>query len=209
MATKIRSVLATLTTSGVVFLLVYWSVWHYEASTVRSRSLRFACLDFYGRKIVNALETYRQKHGSYPKSLDDLPASQEDWGDSVLQDPWKRPYYYVSHGDRFDLLCLGRDGELGGEGIDADIDMKANDVDLKIRPTLSQFLFESECGRIVWWVAIFASFCAGFICFLVSSPRKENRATMLAIIISSGVAACFAVFHGSVFVSVLVRMRNI
>lgn len=49
-------------------------------------------------------------------------------GSKILQsmpdDPWGRPYYYVypsTHGREFDIYTLGADGEEGGEGANADI----------------------------------------------------------------------------------------
>ena len=49
------------------------------------------------------------KQGGY---LDRLPA-----------DPWGRPYQYLSPGQRgaVDIYSLGADGQLGGEGVNADI----------------------------------------------------------------------------------------
>lgn len=49
-------------------------------------------------------------------------------GSKILQsmpdDPWGRPYYYVypsTHGREFDIYSLGADGEEGGEDANADI----------------------------------------------------------------------------------------
>lgn len=43
----------------------------------------------------------------------------------IAPDPWGRPYIYISPGrvnpSSFDLYTLGRDGEVGGEGEDADL----------------------------------------------------------------------------------------
>lgn len=43
----------------------------------------------------------------------------------IAPDPWGRPYVYLSPGranlSGFDLYSLGRDGQIGGEGDDADI----------------------------------------------------------------------------------------
>lgn len=44
---------------------------------------------------------------------------------SQIVDPWGNPYVYISEGQRnpgsFDLVCLGADGQDGGEGDNADI----------------------------------------------------------------------------------------
>lgn len=86
-----------------------------------------------------ALDNYRLDNGSYPTTKQGLQALREEptielaprnWRGPYLRkevpdDPWGRPYIYVSPGEvnpnSFDLLTLGRDGQLGGEGEDADI----------------------------------------------------------------------------------------
>ena len=42
---------------------------------------------------------------------------------AVPKDPWGRDYVYRSPGEHgeFDLVSLGRDGRVGGEGEDGDI----------------------------------------------------------------------------------------
>jgi general secretion pathway protein G len=42
----------------------------------------------------------------------------------IPKDPWGRDYLYRypgEHGDEPDVVCLGADGQLGGEGLNADI----------------------------------------------------------------------------------------
>ena len=86
-----------------------------------------------------ALDTYRLDNGSYPTSEQGLEALRaaptrdpvpRNWRGPYLRkdvplDPWERPYVYKSPGEQnktgFDLLSLGRDGQPGGEGEDADI----------------------------------------------------------------------------------------
>ena len=85
-----------------------------------------------------ALDNYRLDNGAYPTTEQGLAALQQkptrepvprDWRGPYLRkavpaDPWGRPYIYRSPGDRggsgFDLSTLGRDGQPGGEGEDAD-----------------------------------------------------------------------------------------
>jgi len=58
------------------------------------------------------------------------PDMEEKWNGpylrkSQLVDPWKNQYVYISEGQynpgSFDLICLGADGQEGGEGDNADI----------------------------------------------------------------------------------------
>jgi general secretion pathway protein G len=81
-----------------------------------------------------SLEQYRLEVGSYPTTEQGLaalvakPTQAVRWDGPYLAkavplDPWGHPYVYKSPGDHgdVDLMSLGRDGQPGGEGLDADI----------------------------------------------------------------------------------------
>jgi len=91
-------------------------------------------------QLENALELYYLDNGMYPtteqglEALIEEPTSGEippNWKEGgylskkrAPVDPWGNPYVYISPGIRnedFDLYSLGKDGEEGGEGYDADI----------------------------------------------------------------------------------------
>jgi general secretion pathway protein G len=89
------------------------------------------------RMLESAMEMYRLHNYSYPsteqglQALVNRPGGQPEapnWkpGGYIKQlqkDPWGRDYVYLrpgSHGE-FDLYTMGRDGQVGGEGADADI----------------------------------------------------------------------------------------
>jgi general secretion pathway protein G len=89
-----------------------------------------AQLDALGK----ALDQYRLDAGRYPTSeqglvsLRDKPADEAKWAGPYLvktvpKDPWGRDYVYRSPGEHseYDLSSLGRDGQPGGEGEDADV----------------------------------------------------------------------------------------
>lgn len=87
------------------------------------------------RVIENALKLYRLDNFRYPtgqQGLEALVTPPQDptarWPeggylDRMPRDPWDRPYVYENPGRRgdFDIYSLGRDGQPGGEGPDADI----------------------------------------------------------------------------------------
>ena len=87
--------------------------------------------------IEEALNLYKLDNGIYPTTEQGLEALVKKpdtaplplkWKDGgylsrTPQDPWGRPYRYLSpgeHGD-FDVYSFGADGEPGGEGKDADV----------------------------------------------------------------------------------------
>ncbi len=85
------------------------------------------------------LDAYRLDNGRYPTTEQGLEALQveptfeplpSNWRGPYLRkdvpmDPWGAPFIYLSPGEAnprgYDLLSLGADGELGGEGEDADV----------------------------------------------------------------------------------------
>ena len=84
--------------------------------------------------LAKALDQYRLDVGSYPTTEQGLallvtrPANEIKWAGPYLAktappDPWGRPYVYRSPGEKtdYDLLSLGKDGQPGGEGDDADV----------------------------------------------------------------------------------------
>ena len=86
--------------------------------------------------IENAMKFFRLDNFTYPTSeqgIDSLVTNPNDPGvrnwkaggylDRMPEDPWGRPYMYLSPGvnGEIDIFTLGRDGQEGGEGIDATI----------------------------------------------------------------------------------------
>lgn len=89
--------------------------------------------------LSGALDAYRLDNGRYPtgsqglEALRTVPQVQplpRNWRGPYLRrgvplDPWGYPYIFVSPGEAnptsFDLFTYGADGQVGGEGEDADI----------------------------------------------------------------------------------------
>ena len=84
----------------------------------------------------NALEMYRLERFNYPNNemgLKALLRSDEEsfqnslntrgYIKSLPKDPWGNEYQYVIPGDKgeYDLFSMGADGNIGGEGLNADI----------------------------------------------------------------------------------------
>lgn len=88
------------------------------------------------RAIESALNLYRLDNYRYPgtdtglSALTEKPSGSEgsNWKqggyiDRLSKDPWGHEYQYIYPGQKgeFDLYSLGADGQLGGEGVNADI----------------------------------------------------------------------------------------
>ena len=82
-----------------------------------------------------SLDTYRLDVGRYPSTEEGMaalmaapPAAAIKWNGPYLkkgvpQDPWGQPYQYRSPGSKgeYEIVSLGRDGQPGGTGDNADI----------------------------------------------------------------------------------------
>jgi general secretion pathway protein G len=85
--------------------------------------------EFQLKQIENSLSMYRMKNARYPTTEEGLevlvnpPGGESRYMDSIPKDSWGNEYQYRSPGQKgdYDLWSLGRDGQEGGQGIDADI----------------------------------------------------------------------------------------
>jgi general secretion pathway protein G len=93
------------------------------------------------KTVATALRMYRLDNGDYPTTDQGLQAlverptappaprayPAEPYLAELPQDPWGRDYVYRSpgQGGAYDLFSLGKDGEEGGEGLDADLTEKS------------------------------------------------------------------------------------
>ncbi len=89
------------------------------------------------RNIEGALQLYKLDNGVYPSTEQGLRALVEKptvgvipkkWKpggylQKIPEDPWGNPYKYLSPSPRgeYEIISLGTDGEVGGEGVNADI----------------------------------------------------------------------------------------
>lgn len=80
-----------------------------------------------------AIDSYRLDVGDFPSNEDGLAAlvtnvqSNPKWNGPYLKkaiplDPWSRPYEYRKSKDKdFEIVSYGKDGQVGGDGDNADI----------------------------------------------------------------------------------------
>ncbi|HSM99969.1 MAG TPA: type II secretion system major pseudopilin GspG [Rudaea sp.] len=76
------------------------------------------------------VQAYMLDNGSPPQSLNDLvarPGNASNWNgpyakEADLKDPFQHPYLYKAPGDHgdFDIIFYGKDGQVGGDGLNKD-----------------------------------------------------------------------------------------
>jgi general secretion pathway protein G len=101
----------------------------------KADSARRAAAHAQVNSFMTALGSYKLDTGTFPTTEQGLqalrvrPENSPQWAGPYLPqdiplDPWQRPYFYKypgDHGDEPDVMSLGADGQLGGDGNNADI----------------------------------------------------------------------------------------
>ena len=149
--------------------------------------------------LRQAIVDHRDEHGTPPTVLEELAGVEElDWSrlywggtrsapsgvgalPAVFEDWWRRRILYRTHGDQWELGSLGRDGKLGGSGMDSDLFNPLN------RPengaaSFVEFLTEQPSGGLVA-SAVAAGFLAFFLALLLI------RTPLLTPLLGLGLAA--------------------
>ena len=98
-----------------------------------------------------AISAFRKKHGRLPAALEELGGLPDAQAGEYMEtiDGWDRPLVYGVEGDGYTLVSLGRDGRPGGIGLDYDLGGAGRPLPPASFPTLAQFLFEMDTGRMI------------------------------------------------------------
>lgn len=121
--------LVVVTIIGLFVALVGPALWK------RADSARITAARAQIHNFMTALGTYKLDTGTFPTSEQGLaalrvkPADSIQWNgpympQDIPKDPWGHDYVYKypgEHGDEPDVLCYGADGQLAGDGMNADI----------------------------------------------------------------------------------------
>jgi general secretion pathway protein G len=158
--TKTRFAIAALT--GIVIIGICLNVTWNDAGVYiqfpqmfTRRTLKYTAL---------AVEEYRQKKGTLPRSLSqlngmsDAPIIQDN---GVIWDSWRHPLIYKVHKDNFTLMSYGRDGKPGGIGLDCDLS-SANPKPATAALPFLQVIFHPLARGMVW-----TSVISGVLTFLL------------------------------------------
>lgn len=78
----------------------------------------------------SAIESYYGERSAYPETQQGLAALVPTFIEKLRLDPWGRPYQYVAPGRTgpYEVVCLGADGRVGGEGADSDLSTETLDA---------------------------------------------------------------------------------
>jgi general secretion pathway protein G len=149
------------------------------------------------RRIREHLETFKIDTGAYPRTLAEL-ASDDFYPQHECIDPWQQPITYRTTPTGYELSSLGRDGALGGEGFNADLDGTTQ----LPRPTVRQYLWETSAGFFVPFTALVSgAFC--MLVFFVGTSRVYKEGPVhaqlsyaLSMLVIVALSVLLAVFMG-------------
>jgi general secretion pathway protein G len=148
--------------------------------------------------LANSLNKYKEEHGAYPLTLEDMTSEwkgldekplEKMWIDYKIQDGWKNPMTYASDGKTWELLSYGADGKPGGIGLDADICYTETDTTKSSRsylykdatPTIEQVIRSKAVNETIAFSALvgIVSFIATMRSMFVSFKPKKTRSEVI------------------------------
>lgn len=179
----------------VVTFLASWVQMGYAPYVDRAP---FAFNSFALKMLAEELSVYKDVKGEYPEHLGELStgnvADLQRSADQDFLDWWGNEIHYRKTEDGFELATLGRDGILGGYGVDGDVFWGREDH-ANLRLTMRQFLFDTPGGGGVFFVATFASLVVAFTCLKTQggkvAPTKWQFVGVAATAISALLVAVF------------------
>ncbi len=187
-------------TALLVFVLTYWSAWTSVRGVVATGDFdghRYWMLHNY-EFVQQALSPYVERHEHYPESLCELrgdPSAKDlidESGQLRWGDPWGNTLQYRKTEEGFRLRSLGRDGQPGGEGLDADVDIWPGGP-IDFQPTFRQFVFEGWNSSRLFVTACLGSILAGLACFLARFWHKDRPCKALRILLGIALVTIAAV----------------
>ena len=124
-------IVAIVITFVVLLACVLGAMWTFRTLELESRDRAQLERARYedGRKLerlAQVVEAFRAKRGALPESIDTLraPDALEFFGsepfDALFLDAWGQTFRIESTATGFRVFTLGRDDQVGGEGVDAD-----------------------------------------------------------------------------------------
>jgi hypothetical protein len=184
--------------SGTAYLTAWQSLRGYDL-------LRHG--QFATRRDLEVLRSGIERHGnatgSLPARLADLDEVKtegvrvDDAGEVV--DYWLHPYQYRVEGDNYTLFSYGRDGQLGGTGLDTDL-YAGEEHHPGECLTLWQFTTAWGVGGIQV-TCILAGLVAFPLCFLQGRERQGARPSLAEIVVANAVTLFFCLLTALPFAS--------
>lgn len=190
-----RRLLFASITSLLVFTITYLACWVQLGSVPDMRRPGFTNDYLMLKSMGESLSEYAKKHGEYPAVLADVT---EIMPQRDLRDSWDHPFYYRRTESGFVLASLGRDGALGGHGLDADLRYGDTWNIWTMRLTLYEFLFETESSAQVFAAALLASIASGGIWFATPGELRMKHVAIqntVTTIFAVSVAVFLAAFY--------------
>jgi hypothetical protein len=181
-------------TGLLVFTITYLACWAQLGDVKTMNPHPFHIEQMRLELLSQSLTEDAMVRGQFATSLGELKGLESQ----SRQDSWRHPYHYQRTDTDFELAALGRDGELGGVGLDADIYL-GDDLELpKFRLTLQQFLFEARGSGALFLAAVVSSALTASIWFVPGgkdTPRNLIGSLTITIIAGSLVAGVLAVLY--------------
>ena len=193
--------LAVSSTTSLIFVTTYLACWvQMDARFLNYRPYLYS--DAAMQAVHKSISNYVAEHRSLPNSIAELKpyGLQLDASNQYL-DGWGGPIQYERKETfaGFQLRSLGRDHQLGGVGLDADI-IFGQQRSIPRLP-LNQFLFETDGRAGVFVAAIAASLLAGCLFWEFPNRTLSKRRQIVRVSVTFIFAMIVAMFLAALHVS--------
>ncbi len=142
--------------------------------------------------VARLLETYQKEHGAYPDKL--IQVVKDSTEEDQLLDTWGHMYDYRVTAEGYELSSLGRDGQPGGESLDADFDahtLNWRTVNPKAPPARISFFEFSEVNPRSG-ACVFYSVVVGIAVFFSSLPSSKGIPPRSQVFVSAVFTTIFS-----------------
>jgi general secretion pathway protein G len=156
------------------------------------------------KRLQADVDRHQKDTGRLPEKLTDLESVQtgelrvDDAGQPV--DGWRRPIQYRIEADGYSLFSYGRDGQPGGQGLDADLYAGTVDKENE-RPTLWQFATILDNGGWILKGCVLAGAFALALCLIGGEGWRGKRS--LAVVLFAHALTALCAILTAVVISVL------
>lgn len=147
------------------------------------------------RETRNTLKWAAEFAALQQSSWRKLPETLEGFDDARLHealDGWGRPLVYESSSKEFAFISYGRDGKLGGVGLDCDLTHKRPDPP-EARPVFSRFLQGRHAGWSLFGSGLTGMLVLGLCWFTIKTLSRRSMVWMVVEISGVIVGTCMLV----------------
>lgn len=193
-------------TGLIVFVTTYAAAWVQLGDNFTMNSEYLRGDTYLLRQLDAALAQHAQEEGAFPQTLEELDNSQREFPvdeEGRLIGQWRQSVHYRRLAEGYELATLGRDGEPGGLGGDADLESPGSSRSKapSLRLPFRYFAFEANGSWGVFLAALVGSLMTANLAWSLPKQLPNRNQLLGAVIVIAVGASVVAVFLAGFYVA--------